>query len=166
MTLVIEFGTVFIVGMILMAVTLPFLPNFSGVVIVAAIIGVFGLIVWRGATDLDAHVRAGAQVIIEALSKGTGPHEETADEIEKVLPGLGNISSVELADYHPSVGKTLADLDIHGLTGALVVGIVRSGNHMVVPGRNEVLRSGDVLALLGSEEAVDSARKLLVSQGE
>ena len=166
MTLVIEFVTVFIVGMILLAVTLPFLPNFSGVVIIAVILGVFGLIVWRGATDLDAHVRAGAQVIIEALSKGTAPHEETADEIEKVLPGLGNISSVELSGYHSAVGKTLADLDIHGLTGALIVGIVRSGNHMVVPGGNEVLRSGDVLAVLGSEEAVDSAKKLLVAQEE
>ena len=161
MTLVIEFVIVLTAGAILLAATLPFLPRFSGIFILAIFLAVFGWIVWREATDLEAHVRAGAQVIIEALSRGTQPHETTADEMEKVLPGLGNISSVELHASNHAVGKSLGDLDIHGLTGALVVGIVRSGRPMVVPGGKEVLRAGDVLALLGSEEAVESAKKLL-----
>lgn len=163
MTLVLEFATVLVVGMILLAVTLPFLPRFSGILILLLILAVFAVIVWRGASDLDAHVRAGAQVIIEALSQGTGSYEKRADEIEQVLPGLGNISSIELNASHSAVGKTLAELDIHGLTGALVVGILRTGNPMVSPGGNETLRAGDVLALLGSEESVDSARRLLAS---
>ena len=163
MTLVIEFVTVFVVGVILVAITLPFLPNFSGILILAVILAVFGFVVWRGATDLDAHFRAGAQVIIQALSSATGSYQTAADEVERVLPGLGEITSFQLTENHPAVGKTLAELDIHALTGALVVGIVRNSNHVLVPGGNEQLQSGDVLALLGSQDAVDSARSLLSS---
>ncbi|MCI0603980.1 hypothetical protein L0156_13330 [bacterium] len=43
------------------------------------------------------------------------------------------------------------------------MGIIRSGNQMVVPGGAEVLKSGDVIALLGSEEASESAKKLLTT---
>ena len=161
MTLVIEFIAVLLVGVILTAVTLPFVSVLYGVVILGIIVAVFGVVVWRGATDLEAHVRAGAQVIIEALSTATAPHQEVADNIEQLLPGLGEIFPVKLTDQNPAVGKTLATLDVHGLTGALVVAIVRNSNHVVVPGGNEVLQSGDILALLGSEEAVESARKLL-----
>lgn len=166
MTLLIEFVTVFVVGVILVAVTLPFLPGFSGAIIIGLILAVFGFVVWRGATDLDAHVRAGAEVIIEALATATGSHEKAADDVEQILPGLGDISTFQLTDRHPAVGKTLADLDVHGLTGALVVAIVRNTNHVVVPGGNEVLQDGDVLALLGSEEAVESAKTLLSTPKE
>jgi CPA2 family monovalent cation:H+ antiporter-2 len=151
MTLLLEFLTVLTTAIILLTVTVPFLPRFSGFVILAIVFAVFGFTVWRGATDLHAHVRAGAQVIIEALSKESESSETTAAEIEQILPGLGNILCVHLKESHVAVGKTLSSLDVHGLTGALIVGIIRSGNQMVVPGGAEVLESGDVIALLGSE---------------
>jgi K+/H+ antiporter YhaU regulatory subunit KhtT len=88
----------------------------------------------------------------------------TASDIEQILPGLGNIVSVLLSESHAAVGKTLSSLDVHGLTGALIVGIVRSGNQMVVPGGAEVLKAGDVIALLGSQEASESAKKLLTAE--
>jgi CPA2 family monovalent cation:H+ antiporter-2 len=161
MTLLLEFLTVLIATIVLLTVTVPFLPKFSGLVIFVLIFVVFGFMVWRGATDLHAHVRAGAQVIIEALAKETEPSETTASQIEQILPGLGNIVSVHLTESHAAIGKTLSSLDVHGLTGALIVGIIRSGNQMVVPGGAEVLQSGDVIALLGSEEASESAKRLL-----
>jgi CPA2 family monovalent cation:H+ antiporter-2 len=161
MTLVIEFLTVMIIGTILMIVTLPFLPAFSVAFLLAVVVAIFGWIVWRGATDLQAHLQAGAQVIVEALSRDSQGHEQTVEEMEQLLPGLSNIESIELQEGQSSIGKTLAQLDIHGLTGALVVGILRSGKSVVVPGGNEVLCSGDVLAILGSDDAVEAAKRIL-----
>ena len=163
MTLLLEFLTVLTTAIILLTVTVPFLPQFSGFVILVLVFAVFGFMVWRGATDLHAHVRAGAQVIIEALAKESESSETLASEIEQILPGLGSIVSVHLTESHAAVGKTLSSLDVHCLTGALIVGIIRSGNQMVVPGGAEVLKSGDVIALLGSEEASESAKKLLTA---
>ncbi|MCI0603981.1 cation:proton antiporter [bacterium] len=105
MTLLLEFLTVLTTAIILLTVTVPFLPRFSGFVILAIVFAVFGFTVWRGATDLHAHVRAGAQVIIEALAKESESSEITASKIEQILPGLGNIVSIQLTESHAAVVK-------------------------------------------------------------
>ena len=59
------------------------------------------------------------------------------------------------------MGRSLAQLNVRGLTGATVLEIHRSDEDVLVPGANDVLRSGDVLALAGSREAIASACRLL-----
>jgi len=62
----------------------------------------------------------------------------------------------------PAVGKTLAELNLRGVTGATVLAVTREGGGVVVPTAQERLRAGDVLALAGSHEAIDAAKKLLL----
>ncbi len=159
LTLILELLTVLVVGVILLAVTQPFLPPFSGLTFLAVILTIFIVMVWRGTADLQAHYKAGAQLIAEALSKASHS-DESIHEVEQMLPGLGDISSVAVKDSSPVVGKTLADLDIHGQTGALVVAIRRDPEGVIVPGGKVELRSGDVLALIGTEEAIESAKRI------
>jgi CPA2 family monovalent cation:H+ antiporter-2 len=59
------------------------------------------------------------------------------------------------------VGRTLAELDLRGQTGATVLAIQRGSNSVSFPAAREVLQAGDVLALAGTEEAVAAARGLL-----
>ena len=59
------------------------------------------------------------------------------------------------------MGKTLAELNLRGLTGATVLAIHREGEDVSVPTAREVLRPGDVLALAGTHAAVEAARGLL-----
>jgi CPA2 family monovalent cation:H+ antiporter-2 len=59
------------------------------------------------------------------------------------------------------VGKTLAQLNLRGLTGATVLAIHRGGGDVSVPTAGEVLRAGDVLALAGTHAAVEAAKGLL-----
>ena len=63
----------------------------------------------------------------------------------------------------PAVGRTLAELDLRGLTGATVLAIQRGDSGRSFPSGHEVLRAGDVLALAGTEEAIEAARALLGS---
>ena len=65
-----------------------------------------------------------------------------------------------------AVGRTLAQLDLRGATGATVLAIARSEAGVVAPGAGEALRAGDVLALAGTHEAVEAARRLLSSGPE
>ncbi|MGH7537806.1 MAG: TrkA C-terminal domain-containing protein, partial [Gemmatimonadales bacterium] len=128
---------------------------------------VLGVAFWRSATNLQGHVRAGAQVILEALatqSRGTTTDKtgETLEHVHQLLPGLGELAAVRLDSGSPAVGETLAELNLRGVTGATVLVVTREGGGVVVPTAEERLRAGDVLALAGSHEAIEAATKLLV----
>jgi CPA2 family monovalent cation:H+ antiporter-2 len=63
-----------------------------------------------------------------------------------------------------AVGRSLADLNLRGSTGATVLAIARGDSGLLVPTADEILRAGDLLALAGTHEAVDAARKILESR--
>ena len=59
------------------------------------------------------------------------------------------------------IGKSLAELDLHSNSGAVVVAIGRGDSEVMVPTGDEILRPGDILELAGSSDAVATARRLL-----
>ena len=81
--------------------------------------------------------------------------------IHELLPGLGEPTPLRITAESPAVGRSLAELDLRGQTGATVLVILR-GEQGLLPSAREVLREGDVLALAGSHDAIESARALLV----
>jgi len=152
-------------GLPLFAVARAFLPLAPAVALFAAALLFLGVRLWRSVTDLQGHVRAGAQVLASAYSHARG--ESAADtpdpdlEVGRVLPGLGSPTRFTLAEDSPAVGRTLASLNLRGATGATVLAIARGGEGVLVPTGHEQLRVHDVLALAGTEEAVAAARGLL-----
>lgn len=146
----------------LVAITQPFLRLPYGFALFAIVLATLGLAFWRSTTNLEQHVRAGAEVIVEALVGQAGEHRRrpTLDHVQEILPGFGALTPVELAAGSPAVGRTLMELNLRGLTGASVVAISRGGQGIVPSGR-EALEVGDVLALAGSQEAIASARQML-----
>jgi K+:H+ antiporter len=149
------------------AATQPFLPSGGpGAAILLGALLVLGLGFWRSAANLQGHVRAGAQVIVEALAKqaepsGGGHPPDALSAVRAMFPGLGEPVVVRLGAESPAAGRTLSELAIRGRTGATVLAISRAAGPVMVPGAGEVLRAGDVLALAGTKEAVDAARALL-----
>jgi CPA2 family monovalent cation:H+ antiporter-2 len=77
-----------------------------------------------------------------------------------VLKGLGEPVAIRLDPDGPGVGKTLADLNLRGRTGASVIAIIR-GSVPVVPTANEPLVAGDVLAIAGTRDAIEAATAML-----
>jgi CPA2 family monovalent cation:H+ antiporter-2 len=71
------------------------------------------------------------------------------------------ITPVSLRADSDGVGKKLRELDLHTNSGAVVVAIGRGDSEVVVPTGDEILRSGDILELAGSTEAVATARRLI-----
>ncbi|CAM3272943.1 potassium transporter [Corallococcus sp. ZKHCc1 1396] len=168
-----QLASVFMVGAPVVAITQPFLPGFPGAVLLLISLGVLGFTFWRSATHLQGHMRAGAQVIVEALaaqSHGKGGDEEAAPDVlhgvRKLLPGLGEPESVALGASSAAVGRTLAELNLRGMTGATVLAIRRGSEGVLVPSAQEVLRAGDILALAGTHEAIDAAKGVLSGSPE
>ncbi|HYS10858.1 MAG TPA: cation:proton antiporter [Myxococcales bacterium] len=151
-------------GLPLFAIARGFLPLLPTLLLFAAAFVFLAIRLWASVTQLQGHVRAGAQVMAAAFSQARGaPARDTTPEqdIGKMLPGLGSPTRFTLSNGSPAVGKTLASLNLRGVTGATVLAIARRGEEVLVPTGQEILMTDDVLALAGTKEAVDAARELL-----
>ncbi len=164
LVITLQLGVVLLVGVPLMAVTQPFINGVEGVVVLSALLVVLGIGFWRSTANLEGHVRAGVEVIVEALARQARSGSSTNDslvDVHALVPGMGEPVSVQLSAASSAVGQTLGDLNLRGMTGASVLAIVRSDVGALVPSAKEPLRAGDVLALAGSPEAVAAAQRLL-----
>jgi CPA2 family monovalent cation:H+ antiporter-2 len=158
LVVMLQFSAVLVVGLPLIAVTQPFLRGPQSALALALLLGLFGLSVWRSATKLQGHVRAGAQMFMAAL--GSPPTDPRSD-VQRLLRGLGEPVAFRLQAGSGAVGRTLADLNLRGETGATVLAITRGDGGVIIPTAHELLHAGDVLALAGTHEALDQAKQLL-----
>jgi CPA2 family monovalent cation:H+ antiporter-2 len=135
-------------------------------VTVGVLLPVVAIVLWRSAANLQGHVKAGAELIVEVLvahaRKGLAASgDESLEQVRQIMPGLGEPVPLRLEDGSPAVGKTLAELNLRGLTGTSVLAIVRGEQGVIFPLASELLRGGDILALAGTREAVAAATEIL-----
>ncbi len=161
----VQIGILLLAGLPLVAIAQPFWPRLPWPAFL--LVGLLALAVplWRGATNLHGHVRAGAQVILEALanqSQAAAPNGPADIDLKRLVPGMGNTAAVRLAPEHFGSGRTLRQTNLRGRTGASVIAIEREGQPLF-PSADEPLRPGDTIVLTGTEDAVDAARGLLTS---
>ena len=164
-----QLGVALATAVVVAAVTQPFLPSYPGLLLVALLGMAFGVALWRSANDLEGHVRAGSQAIVEALTtyarrpdaRPAGP--PSLRTVHELLAGLGEPVAIALDGGSPAVGKSLADLNLRGRTGASVLAILRAGAP-VAPSATERLAAGDVLAGAGTHDAIQAATTMLGGQ--
>jgi CPA2 family monovalent cation:H+ antiporter-2 len=161
LVLTLELTIVLVLGLPLAAVIQPLIPG--GGVVVLGVITLLALATRRSIDDFAKHVRAGSSLILEVLARqGVDKAPPALGEVEAILPGFEGLTTITLADSAPAVGQTLADLDLRAKTGTSVLAIGREGGGIANPSPREPLRAGDVLAVAGSEEAIASARVVLL----
>ena len=165
-----QLGTLLMVGAPIVAITEPFAPGFPGYTLLGALIVVLGFAFWRSALNLQEHARAGAEVIVAALTPQISGEDDsenmmkTMEHIAIMLPGLGEPIPIRITPASPAVDRTLAELNIRGKTGATILAITRlgaAGAKVVIPSGKEIIRVGDVLALAGTQESVEAAIEML-----
>jgi CPA2 family monovalent cation:H+ antiporter-2 len=161
-----QLAIVLVVALPLIAVTQPFLPTVAAPALLLGPLAFLGFSFWKSAKDLQGHVRAGSAALVEALSAlsrpgAPAPEPHALDEVHRILPGLGEPEAIRLCGKDACVGKSLAGLDVRGVTGATVLAITRDGRAAPGPVATEVLADGDLLAIAGSHEAVEAAKALL-----
>jgi monovalent cation:H+ antiporter-2, CPA2 family len=166
LSVTLQLGVALLTGIVVVAVTQVFLPTYSGPVVLFLILTGFGVAIWRSVRDLEGHVRAGAQAVVAALARyaragSPAPDAQALADITRLLPGLGEPVAVRLETTSGAVGRSLAQLNLRGRSGATVLAISRNGEAIVVPKATERLQAGDVLALTGSHEAIETAKELL-----
>jgi CPA2 family monovalent cation:H+ antiporter-2 len=161
-----QVAVVLVVTVVILAVSQPFLPGYGGPILFLVLLAGFGAALWKSASNLDSHVRAGSEAVVDALKSYALP-EPTGEfhaitNVQDLMPGLGATVAVQLTAKSKGVGRSLAELDLRGRTGATVLAIRRDGAPIVNPAAGERLLAGDVLALTGSAEALAAAEATLV----
>jgi CPA2 family monovalent cation:H+ antiporter-2 len=172
---ILQLVIILMVAIPLLAITQPFLPGYPGLALLFVIAVLLGAALWRSALNLQGHAQAGAEMIVAALAPQMMEDEgdaltRTMEHVATMLPGLGDPQVVRIAVNSPAVNKSLAELNIRGLTGATVLAITRTqataeteaALQVGVPSGRQRLHVGDVLALAGTHEAIAAARALLV----
>jgi CPA2 family monovalent cation:H+ antiporter-2 len=85
------------------------------------------------------------------------------------LPGIlreAHLRTVRVPEKAGSAGKMIGELALRTRTGASIVGIQRDKESLVNPGADEELRAGDEILLLGSDDHLASAEKLLSADSQ
>jgi CPA2 family monovalent cation:H+ antiporter-2 len=165
MIMTLETGIILLVGLPLLAIFQPFLPGLPSAALFLGILLVLTVSFWKGTADLEGHVKAVSQAIVEALAKqsqnqGDTEEDKTLRRIRKLFPGMGHLATLHVGPACRCAGKTIGEMNLGNRTGAAILVVLREGKGILPTGK-DVLREGDVVTLAGTPEAVDSARELL-----
>ncbi len=152
-----QVAVLLVVALPTLALTEPFLPGFASVGLLALLALLLISMIWRSSADLDGHMRAGAELVLEALAKSGGMPNTRMDLVNELLPGVGDVHALSVGEQHPAIGLTLHEAGLGSACGISVVAIQRGGAQLVLPGGNERLQAQDRLAITGSDDAVRSA---------
>jgi CPA2 family monovalent cation:H+ antiporter-2 len=158
---------ILLIGGPLLAITQPFFPAYDGAGFVGVMVGLLAIVLWRTTGRLDNQVRAGALAVAHEMEERRLPDRRfDADGATHLVDGIGNVFQLELHPACRAIGKTLAELNLRGATGAAVLAITRGTSEVMIPTGHEVLEPGDLLAMAGTTESIDAARELLLAGRE
>ena len=166
LVILVQVAVVLAVGIPVVAITEPFLPPYQGAFVLAVLMLLLLVALWRNASNLQGHARAGAQIIASALANQMasidGASDETTllEDVNAILPGLGEPVAIRVIPQSIAVGKSLAQLNLRGATGATVLAIRRGAEQIPTPLGREVIRANDVVAVAGAHDALAVARAI------
>ncbi|HEX9606189.1 MAG TPA: cation:proton antiporter [Gemmatimonadaceae bacterium] len=164
LVILVQLAVVLAVGIPVVAITQPFLPPNQGAFVLALLTLVLLATLWRNAANLQGHARAGAEIIASALAHQMASTDGSSDEttlledVNAVLPGLGEPVAIRVVPQSIAVGRSLAQLNLRGATGATVLAIRRGTTQIPTPLGREVIHADDVVAVAGARDALAVAR--------
>jgi len=166
LVIVVQLAVVLAVGIPVVAITQPFLPPHQGAFVLTLLTLVLLVALWKNATNLQGHARAGAQIIASALAsemastEGASHETKLFEDVNAILPGLGEPVAIRVVPQSIAVGRSLAQLNLRGATGATVLAIKRGTQQIPTPLGREVIQSDDVVAVAGAHDAIAVARAI------
>jgi TrkA domain protein len=98
----------------------------------------------------------------EALAQILGAPRiaERFADLTREVPGL-NAGQVRIRPASPFVNRPLGDTRARTRTGASIVAIVREDEVLASPGPAELLRAGDVMVVIGTEDGIAGVEQIV-----
>jgi CPA2 family monovalent cation:H+ antiporter-2 len=166
LVILVQLAVVLAVGIPAVAITQPFLPAHQGAIVLAILTLLLLATLWKNASNLQGHARAGAQIIASVMADqmastdGDSEEAKLLEDVNAVLPGLGEPVAIRVVPQSIAVGRSLAELNLRGATGATVLAIKRGTTRIPTPLGREVIQADDVVAVAGAHDALAVARAI------
>jgi monovalent cation:H+ antiporter-2, CPA2 family len=166
LVILVQIAVVLAVGIPIVAITQPFLPPHQGAFVLLLLTMVLLVMLWRNAANLHGHARAGAEIIASALANqmasidGASEDTKMLEDVNAVLPGLGEPVAIRVVPESIAVGRSLGQLNLRGATGATVLAIKRGSKQIPTPLGREVIEAGDLVAVAGAHDALAIALEI------
>jgi CPA2 family monovalent cation:H+ antiporter-2 len=166
LVILVQIAVILAVGIPIVAITQPFLPPHQGAFVLLLLTLVLLVMLWRNAANLHGHARAGAEIIASALAQqmasidGAPGETRMLEDVNAVLPGLGEPVAIRVVPESIAVGRSLGQLNLRGATGATVLAIRRGSQQIPTPLGREVIQAGDLVAVAGAHDALAIAREI------
>ena len=109
-------------------------------------------------TEVMTLTAAEADTVAELL--GAPRIAERFADLTREIPGLV-AAQVSILSDSSFAGRALGETRLRTLTGASIVALVRDQEVVAAPHPDEQLRAGDVLVVMGTEEGITAARRIL-----
>jgi CPA2 family monovalent cation:H+ antiporter-2 len=106
--------------------------------------------------DLVGRVRGDMYDMLRSPRAAAGGLAERIESLPGVL-----VESLYVTEASPAAGHSLAELELRPKTGASVIGVERDGKVQANPDAAFRIESGDVLLVLGDQQAINAAVALL-----
>jgi CPA2 family monovalent cation:H+ antiporter-2 len=157
-----QFGLLGVLALPVLALTQPFVPALPSAAALLVLLAVAFWALWRSASNLEGHVRAGAAMILQVLaSQSRQAQPPSLEAVRELLPGLGDLTPVRLEPGDRAIGHTVQELNLQGRSGASILCISRNAEGFIEPTGDVRFEAGDVLTLAGSGESIAAARGAL-----
>ncbi len=140
------------VGLPLLALLQPFAPRGMLLVVSCTVFAMAVLVQLRRARRLERQVPLGSEWL---LARVRAPWDEGAHRPS------GTLRALRLGPRCPSLGRTLMELDLPGRADITLITLLRQNGDQVPLHPLARLMEGDLLAITGSEAALDEAEALL-----
>lgn len=139
----------------LSAALLPPWPVFLALLVILAAICI---VTWNRMVKIyaTAHIALRETLTADHAPPAAGP------QVPALLTAA-RTATVKIEPDSAAAGKLIRELGLRTLTGASAVGIERESNSIINPGPDEELLAGDRVLLLGDEQQLDAARKLMTA---
>ncbi|WP_051361230.1 cation:proton antiporter [Desulfuromonas sp. TF] len=116
-------------------------------------------------SEAETYRQAGANKVlwpfVDAAEQAVDYLTDSREEFTELTPWPVTLEEVKLRPDSLASGKKIGDLSLRSRTGASVVAVDRAGRSHFDPGSDFLLLPGDRLVLLGTEEGLKMARRLL-----
>lgn len=153
---------ILVVSLPVISLIQPFMPKYFTLVLVSILfVGLF-ISFWIRANQFYHHVTAGAELIVESLTQNSpSRYEVKMHQVNRLFKGFGNVTPYFIKSQSPVIGKTLAELNLRVKTGVSILAIARGKKGVIIPAGEEMIQDADVLALVGSTQAIEEAIQIL-----
>jgi CPA2 family monovalent cation:H+ antiporter-2 len=157
---VVFWGGIVGLGVWILVISAAVLPPWPGLLVLLAVIGVLGWLLWRYFIQIHAKAQ---WALLETLANNPATDGEPTGAGAPLSLLQAQMETVLIGPESPATGRLIRELALRSQTGASIVAIEREGRQTINPGPDEELHAGERVLLIGTVEQLNAARRLLLA---